>query len=58
MRKATTFREKNTGGTLPVSKTIADGTLDHKGNARVSNIDPGPCKITFPNLHQDAWEKA
>jgi len=42
--------------TLPDGTTIADGTLDDKGRARVNNIDPGTCKITFPNLDQEAWK--
>lgn len=41
--------------TLPDGSTVADGTLDEKGHARVENIDPGSCKVTFPNLDQDAW---
>ena len=44
--------------TLPDGTTVADGTLDDKGFARVDNIDPGTCKVTFPNLDQDAWEPA
>jgi type VI secretion system secreted protein VgrG len=42
--------------TLPDGTTIADGTLDDKGFARVDNIDPGTCKVTFPNLDKDAWK--
>ncbi len=42
--------------TLPDGTTVADGTLDEKGRARVENIDPGTCKITFPNLDKDAWK--
>jgi type VI secretion system secreted protein VgrG len=42
--------------TLPDGTTVADGTLDDKGHARVDNIDPGSCKVTFPNLDKDAWE--
>jgi type VI secretion system secreted protein VgrG len=42
--------------TLPDGSTIADGTLDEKGFARVDHIDPGTCKVTFPNLDKDAWE--
>jgi type VI secretion system secreted protein VgrG len=42
--------------TLPDGSTIADGTLDEKGFARVDNIDPGTCKVTFPNLDEDAWK--
>ena len=43
--------------TLPDGTTVADGTLDEKGFARVDGIDPGTCKVTFPNLDKDAWEK-
>lgn len=37
-------------------QTIASGTLDEKGFARVDHIDPGQVRITFPNLDKDAWE--
>jgi type VI secretion system secreted protein VgrG len=43
--------------TLPDGTTVADGTLDQEGWARVDNIDPGTCKVTFPNLDQEAWER-
>ena len=36
--------------------SVDSGTLDEKGFAHVKNIDPGSCKITFPNLDKDAWE--
>ena len=42
--------------TLPDGTTVADGTLDDKGWARVDHIDPGTCKVTFPNLDKDAWK--
>ncbi len=42
--------------TLPDGTTVADGTTDDKGKARVDNIDPGNCIVTFPNIDQDAWE--
>jgi type VI secretion system secreted protein VgrG len=42
--------------TLPDGTTVAEGTLDEKGFARVGNIDPGTCKVTFPKLHKDAWK--
>jgi type VI secretion system secreted protein VgrG len=42
--------------TLPDGSTIADGTLDEKGFARVDNIDPGTCQVTFPNLDEDSWK--
>ncbi|NVN91639.1 MAG: type VI secretion system tip protein VgrG [Desulfuromonadales bacterium] len=44
--------------TLPDGETVATGTLDEKGIARIEGIDPGNCKITFPNLDKDAWAKA
>jgi type VI secretion system secreted protein VgrG len=44
--------------TLPDGDTVAEGTLDEKGFARVEGIEPGTCKITFPRLDKDAWEKA
>lgn len=43
--------------TLPDGETVAEGTLDEKGLARVDGIEPGSCKITFPTLDKDAWEK-
>jgi len=43
--------------TLP-DDSVAEGTLDNNGFARVDGIDPGTCKITFPELDKDAWEKA
>jgi len=42
--------------TLPDGSTVADGTLDEKGRARVEKIDSGTCKVTFPNLDKEAWE--
>jgi hypothetical protein len=44
--------------TLADGETVAEGTLDPKGFARVDGIDPGTCKVTFPDLDKDAWEKA
>lgn len=41
--------------TLP-DGSVSEGTLDEKGAARVENIDPGQCKITFPDFHKEAWE--
>jgi type VI secretion system secreted protein VgrG len=43
--------------TLPDGSTLAEGTLDEKGSAKVSNIDAGNCKITFPELDGDIWSK-
>jgi hypothetical protein len=41
---------------LPDGTTVADGTLDDKGFARVEGIEPGTCKITFPRLEKQAWK--
>lgn len=43
--------------TLP-DERVAKGTTDQNGLARIEGIDPGTCKITFPKLDKDAWEKA
>lgn len=32
--------------------SIVEGRLDARGRARVTGIDPGTCKITFPDLDQ------
>ncbi|MBS1812079.1 MAG: type VI secretion system tip protein VgrG [Acidobacteria bacterium] len=44
--------------TLPDGQTLAEGTLDEKGYALVAGIDPGSCKVTFPDLDKEAWTKA
>ncbi len=41
---------------LPDGETAAEGTLDNKGFARVEGIEPGTCRITFPNLEKQAWK--
>jgi len=38
--------------------SVDEGTLDHKGFVRLEGIEPGSCKVTFPNLDKEAWEKA
>ena len=43
--------------TLP-DGSVDSGSLDDKGFVHVKNMDPGSCKITFPNLDKDAWEEA
>ncbi len=43
--------------TTPDGK-VAKGSLDSKGFARLENIKPGSCKISFPELDKDAWEPA
>ena len=44
--------------TLPDGATLAEGTTDEKGFARVDGIDPGSCKVTFPDLDKEAWTKS
>jgi hypothetical protein len=44
--------------TLPDGETIAEGTTDASGLAGVRAIDPGICKITFPDLDRAEWKKA
>ena len=44
--------------TLSDGETVASGTLDEKGFARVDGIDPGSCQITFPERDKEAWSKA
>ena len=36
---------------------VAEGTLDQDGFARIEGLEPGTCKICFPKLDKDAWEK-
>lgn len=43
--------------TLPDGQTLAEGTLNKKGYAKVSNIDPGTCKVTFPEMDKSNWKK-
>jgi len=38
--------------------SVASGTLDSKGFARIDGIDPGTCQITFSELDKEAWEFA
>ena len=33
-----------------------EGTLNEHGQAGVYGIEPGNCKVTFPDLDKDAWE--
>jgi len=35
---------------------ITKGTLNEKGFARLEPVEPGTCKITFPNLEKQAWK--
>jgi type VI secretion system secreted protein VgrG len=38
--------------------SVAEGTLDDKGCARLDGIDPGSCQVSFPDLDGGAWEAA
>jgi len=42
--------------TLPDGK-VDSGTLDNEGFVRIEGIDPGTCKVTFPNLDGSSWKK-
>jgi type VI secretion system secreted protein VgrG len=42
---------------LADGSTVAQGTTDDKGCARVGGIDPGTCKVTFPDRDKAAWSK-
>ncbi len=42
--------------TLP-DDSVAEGTLDEKGFARVEGFEKGTCKVCFPDLDKEAWEK-
>jgi type VI secretion system secreted protein VgrG len=43
--------------TLPDGATLAEGTLDERGRARVACIDPGQCTIVFPKIDRTALER-
>jgi len=43
--------------TLP-DDSVAEGTLDENGFARVEGFEKGTCRITFPELDGNSWEKA
>jgi hypothetical protein len=34
---------------------VISGTLDENGKARVDGIPAGTCKVSFPELDQEAW---
>ncbi len=42
--------------TLP-DESVAEGTLDEKGFARIEGFEKGACKVSFPELDKEAWEK-
>jgi type VI secretion system secreted protein VgrG len=41
--------------TLP-DGTMASGTLDGNGTARIEGFEAGECKVSFPKLDKEAWE--
>lgn len=43
--------------TLADGRTLLEGKTNSNGEARITGIDPGICKVTFPDLDADAWEK-
>ncbi len=36
--------------------TAVEGDLDQRGFVRINGIDPGTCKIAFPNLDRTSWD--
>ena len=36
---------------------VAEGTLEEKGIARIEGFEKGTCKVSFPELDKEAWEK-
>ena len=37
---------------------IRSGTLDSRGRARVEDIDPGTCEVSFPEIDRREWRAA
>lgn len=42
--------------TLP-DGTVIEDSLDEHGKARISGIDSGNCKVSFPNRDKEVWKK-
>lgn len=40
----------------PPGGEAVEGTLNEHGQAGLYQIEPGNCKITFPDLDKEAWE--
>ena len=38
--------------------SVQTGQLDDEGKARHEGIDPGTCKVTFPNIDAKEWKAA
>jgi hypothetical protein len=43
---------------LPDGESAREGTLDEKGFAHIDGIEPGTCKILFPNQEKSSWQPA
>ena len=43
--------------TLPDGTPIED-SLDDKGRSKITGIDPGTCKVSFPNRDGKDWKRA
>lgn len=39
-------------------KSVREGMLDANGQAMISDIDPGTCKVSFPQIHGEDWKPA
>ncbi len=42
---------------LPDGETVDEGTLGSDGKKKIDNIDPGQCRVIFPDLDANTWEK-
>ena len=42
--------------TLPNGQEVS-GALDPKGTVRIEGIDPGTCKVSFPERDKDGWKR-
>ncbi len=38
--------------------TFEEGTLDKQGRARLDNLDPGQCQVSFPDIDAKEWSAA
>lgn len=41
--------------TLP-DGTVASGTTDAAGIAKIEGFEPGECKVSFPDIDKDGWK--
>lgn len=37
--------------------SVAEGTTDNKGGAKIEGFKPGGCEVMFPRLDKDEWKK-